>query len=49
MCEKAYPGQPSKVDTVNRVNIAFATSSKWNLFRSHSRSLITGVLTSPSS
>ena len=45
-----HPGQPSNVDTVNSVSMAFATSSKWNLlFFFHSRSFNTGLLTSPSS
>lgn len=44
-----YLGQPSNVDTVNNVNIAFATSSKWKRFLSQLRSFITGLSMTPSS
>jgi len=49
MIEKihSYEGHPSKVDTVKRVSIALATSSKWNELRSHFLSSFLGVSTSP--
>lgn len=42
-----YDGQPSNVETVNKVSIALATSSKWNLLLLHSRSINLGLLISP--
>lgn len=44
-----HPGQPSNVDTVNKVSIALATSSKCKRFLVHLRSSTCGWLISPSS
>lgn len=42
-----YDGQPSNVDTVKSVSIAFATSSKWKRCWIQLLSFITGLLISP--
>lgn len=43
-----YAGQPSNVDTVKSVNMAFATLSKWNEFLSHNLFSTIGFVMSPS-
>jgi hypothetical protein len=44
--KSAYPGHPSKVETVNKVIMALPTSSKWKSFLSHVRLPTRGLLMS---